>query len=77
VRGRSRPWRELEIESAGVLRELLLRLQGAQKLHESQKQIQHLAHHDSLTGLINRHSIRLKVDESVNRAAASDSSFTV
>jgi GGDEF domain-containing protein len=46
-------------------------------LHESQKQIQHLAHHDSLTGLINRHSIRLKVDESVNRAAASDSSFTV
>jgi two-component system, chemotaxis family, sensor kinase Cph1 len=77
VRGRSRPWRELEIESAGVLRELLLRLQGAQKLHESQKQIQHLAHHDSLTGLINRHSIRLKLDECVNKAAASDSSFAV
>jgi two-component system, chemotaxis family, sensor kinase Cph1 len=77
VRGRSRPWRELEIESAGVLRELLLRLQGAQKLHESQKQIQYLAHHDSLTGLINRHSIRLKLDEWINKAAASDSSFAV
>jgi diguanylate cyclase (GGDEF)-like protein len=77
VRGRSRPWRELEIESAGVLRELLLRLQGAQKLHESQKRIQHLAHYDSLTGLINRHSIRLKLDEYVNKAAASNSSFAV
>jgi two-component system, chemotaxis family, sensor kinase Cph1 len=77
VRGRSRPWRELEIESAGVLRELLLRLQGAEKLRESQKQIQHLAHHDSLTGLINRHSIRLKLNERVSTAAASDSSFAV
>jgi diguanylate cyclase (GGDEF)-like protein len=77
VRGRSRPWRELEIESAGVLRELLLRLQGTQKLHESQKQIEHLAHHDSLTGLINRHAIRLKLDDFVNKAAVSGSSFAV
>lgn len=77
VRGRSRPWRELEMESAGVLRELLLRLQAAQKLNESQKQIQYLAHYDSLTGLINRHSIRLKLDEFVNNAAASHSSFAV
>jgi diguanylate cyclase (GGDEF)-like protein len=77
VRGRSRPWRELELECAGALRELLLRLQSAQQLHESQAHIRYLAHYDSLTGLINRHSIRLKLEECVKEAAAGNSSFTV
>jgi two-component system, chemotaxis family, sensor kinase Cph1 len=77
VRGRSRPWRELEVENAGALRELLLRLQNALKLHESQAHIRYLAHHDSLTGLINRHATRLKLDACINEAAAGNSSFTV
>jgi light-regulated signal transduction histidine kinase (bacteriophytochrome)/CheY-like chemotaxis protein len=32
VRGRSRPWTDIELESASLLREQLLRLQGAEKL---------------------------------------------
>jgi diguanylate cyclase (GGDEF)-like protein len=46
-------------------------------LQEAQVRIRHLAHHDSLTGLINCHSIRLKLDESVNEASAIHSSFSV
>ncbi len=35
VRGRSRPWSELELESASFLREQLLRVQDAQKLSQT------------------------------------------
>jgi diguanylate cyclase (GGDEF)-like protein len=77
VRGRCRPWSRLELECAGILRERLLRLQSARKLQEAQVRIRYLAHHDTLTGLINRHSIRLKLDDRVKEAAASHSSFSV
>jgi diguanylate cyclase (GGDEF)-like protein len=77
VRGRSRPWRELEFDRAAALREQLLRLQAAKKLHESEAHVRYLAHHDTLTGLFNRHSILLKLEECVKRAAADDSTFAV
>jgi diguanylate cyclase (GGDEF)-like protein len=77
VRGRCRPWSPLDLECAGTLRERLLRLQSAKKLQEAQARIQYLAHHDTLTGLINRHSIRLKLEECVKEAAAGRSSLSV
>lgn len=77
VRGRSRPWNELQLESAGFLREQLLRLREAQKLHKSDERVRYLAHHDTLTGLMNRHSIYLKLEECVKEAAADGSSFNV
>ena len=77
VRGRSRPWTELELERASFLREQLLRLREAQKLRKSEERVRYLAHHDSMTGLINRHSINLKLDQCVKDAAANQSSFAV
>jgi len=77
VRGRCRRWSPLQLECAGTLRERLLRLQSAHKLQEAQVRIRYLAHHDTLTGLFNRHSLRLKLDECVQQASASHSSFSV
>jgi len=77
VRGRCRRWSPLELECAAILRERLLRLQTAKKLQEAQARIRYLADYDTLTGLINRHSIRARLDDRVKEAAASDSSFSV
>jgi chemotaxis family two-component system sensor kinase Cph1 len=77
MRGSSRPWSELELDRARALREQLLRLHAAKKLHESEKHVRYLAHHDTLTGLFNRHSIRLKLDQFVKEAEADQSSLAV
>lgn len=45
VRGRSRPWNDLELESARFLREQLCRLREAHRLRESEKSVQHFADH--------------------------------
>ncbi len=77
VRGRSRPWSALELESACFLREQLLRLREGLRLHKSEARVRYLAHHDTLTGLLNRHSIHLKLEQCVKDAAANESPFAV
>jgi chemotaxis family two-component system sensor kinase Cph1 len=64
VRLRSRPWTELELENAHVLREL-------------EERVRYLAHYDALTGLFNRDSINLKLEQCVNDAVTDGSSFSV
>jgi len=77
VRGRSQPWSELELENASLLREQLLRLREAQKLHKSEEHVRYLANYDALTGLLNRHSINLRLEECVQKATADCSSLAV
>jgi diguanylate cyclase (GGDEF)-like protein len=77
VRRRSRPWTELELENAHVLRELLARLGEARRLRQFEERVRYLAHYDSLTGLFNRDSINLKVEQCVNDAVRDGSSFSV
>jgi two-component system, chemotaxis family, sensor kinase Cph1 len=77
VRGRSQPWSELELENASLLREQLLRLREAQKLHKSEEHVRYLANYDALTGLLNRHSINLRLEECVQKATADHSSLAV
>jgi len=77
VRGQSQPWSELELENASLVREQLLRLREAHKLHKSEEHVRYLADHDALTGLLNRHSIQLQLEQCVQRAAADCSSLAV
>jgi len=77
VRGRSRPWGELEIENASLVREQLLRLREAHKLHKSEEHVRYLANHDALTGLLNRHSIELQLEKCVQKATTDSSSLAV
>jgi diguanylate cyclase (GGDEF)-like protein len=77
VRGRSQPWSELEVENASLVREQLLRLREAQKLHKSEEHVRYLASHDALTGLLSRHSIHLQLEQSVQKATADCSSLAV
>jgi diguanylate cyclase (GGDEF)-like protein len=77
VRGHSRPWSELELENASLVREQLLRLREAQKLHKSEEEVRYLANYDGLTGLLNRNSIHLQLEECVKKATADQSSLAV
>jgi diguanylate cyclase (GGDEF)-like protein len=77
VRGRSQPWSEFELENASFVREQLLRLRAAHKLHKSEEHVRHLAKHDALTGLLNRHSIHLQLEQCVQKATADCSSLAV
>jgi chemotaxis family two-component system sensor kinase Cph1 len=77
VRGRSQPWSELELENASLVREQLLRLREAHKLHKSEEHVRYLASYDTLTGLLNRHSIRLQLEQYVQKATADCSSLAV
>jgi diguanylate cyclase (GGDEF)-like protein len=77
VRGRSKPWSELELENASLVREQLLRLRAAHKLHKSEEHVRYLANHDALTGLLNRHSIHLQLEQCVRKATADCSSLAV
>jgi chemotaxis family two-component system sensor kinase Cph1 len=77
VRWRSRAWTELEIENAHVLREVLVRLGEARRLRRFEERVRYLAHHDALTGLFNRDSINLKLEQCVNDAVADGTSFNV
>jgi diguanylate cyclase (GGDEF)-like protein len=77
VRGHSRPWGELELENASLVREQLLRLRDAQKLHKSEENVRYLANHDALTGLLNRNSINIQLEECVRKATADQSSLAV
>jgi len=69
--------RAFATEVAGFLREQMLAVQEARRLRKSEERVRYLAHHDTLTGLINRHSIQLKLDQCVKAAEADQSSFTV
>jgi len=77
VRGRSQPWSELELENASLVREQLLRLREAHKLRKSEEHVRHLANYDALTGLLNRHSIHLQLEQCVQKATADHSSLAV
>ncbi len=77
VRGRSRPWTDLELENAHALRELLMRLEEERRLRKFEERVRYMAHHDALTGLFNRDSINLKLEQCVNEANAAGSSFAV
>jgi diguanylate cyclase (GGDEF)-like protein len=77
VRRRSRPWTDLELENAHVLRELLGRLGEARRLRKFEERIRYLVHYDALTGLFNRDSINLKLEQCVNDAVTNGSSFGV
>jgi diguanylate cyclase (GGDEF)-like protein len=77
VRGRSQPWSELELENASLVREQLLRLRESHKLHKSEEHVRHLANHDALTGLFNRHSIHVQLEECLHRATVDGSSLVV
>jgi diguanylate cyclase (GGDEF)-like protein len=77
VRRRSRPWTELELEHAHVVREQLARLGEARRLRKFEERVRYLAHHDALTGLFNRDSINLKLEQCVNDAVADGIPFNV
>jgi diguanylate cyclase (GGDEF)-like protein len=77
VRGQSQPWTELELENASVVRQRLLRLGEALKLRKAEEHVRYLAEYDVLTGLLNRHSIHLKLEECVRDAEARQSEVTV
>jgi diguanylate cyclase (GGDEF)-like protein len=77
VRGRSQPWSELELENASLVREQLLRSREAYRLHKSEEHVRYLANYDALTGLLNRHSIHLQLDQCVQKAAADGSLLAV
>jgi diguanylate cyclase (GGDEF)-like protein len=77
VRGRSQPWSELELENASLIREQLLRLREAHKLHKSEEHVRYLANYDALTGLLNRHSIHLQLEQCVQKAAVDRSLLAV
>jgi chemotaxis family two-component system sensor kinase Cph1 len=77
VRGRSQPWSELELENASLVREQLLRLREAHKLHKSEEHVRYLANYDTLTGLLNRHAIHLQLEQCVQKATADCSSLAV
>ena len=64
-------------ENASFVREQLLRLRAAHKLHKSEEHVRHLAKHDALTGLLNRHSIHLQLEQCVQKATADCSSLAV
>ena len=77
VRLRSRPWTELELENGHVLRELLARLGEARRLRKFEERVRYMARYDALTGLFNRDSINLKLEQCVNEAVNDGSSFSV
>jgi len=77
VRGRSQPWGDLELENACLVREQLLRLREAYKLHKSEEHVRYLANYDALTGLLNRHSIHLQLEQCVQKATADCSSLAI
>jgi diguanylate cyclase (GGDEF)-like protein len=77
VRGQCRPWTEIERENASTLREHILRLRATSELKISEERARYMAGHDSLTGLLNRHSIYLELDRCVQEAQAAQSSFSV
>jgi diguanylate cyclase (GGDEF)-like protein len=77
VRWRSRPWTELQMENAHMLRELLLRLGEARRLRKFEERVRYMAHHDALTGLFNRDSINLKLEQCVDEAVVDGSSLNV
>ena len=77
VRQCSLRWTALELENARFLREQLLRVRESHRVRESEKRVRYLAHHDALTGLVNRRSIELKLEEFVKTAEAERASFAV
>jgi len=77
VRGHSLLWSDLELENASFVREQLLRLRESDKLRKSEEHVRHLAKYDSLTGLLNRHAIHLKLEECVKQAESDHSQITV
>jgi diguanylate cyclase (GGDEF)-like protein len=77
VRGRSLPWTDLELENASFLREQAIRWRKAEMLRDSEKQVRHLAKYDTLTGLLNRHSVYVKLEQCIKEAESGSSQLVV
>jgi two-component system, chemotaxis family, sensor kinase Cph1 len=77
VRGRSQPWSELELENASLVREQLIRLREAHKLHKSEEHVRYMANYDALTGLLNRHALQTKLEQCIQQAGNTNSSLAV
>lgn len=59
------------------MREQLLRLREADKLHKSQEHVRYFAKYDALTGLLNGHAIHLKLEQCVKEAGSDHSQIVV
>jgi chemotaxis family two-component system sensor kinase Cph1 len=77
VRGRSLPWSDLELENASFLREQAIRWREAEMLRNSEEQVRYLAKYDTLTGLLNRHAVYLKLEQCIREAEAGYSQLAV
>jgi diguanylate cyclase (GGDEF)-like protein len=77
VRGHSLPWSDVELENASFVREQLLRVREADRLHKSEEHIRYLAKYDALTALLNRHAIHLKLEQCVKQAESDHSQIVV
>jgi diguanylate cyclase (GGDEF)-like protein len=77
LRGHSLPWSDIELENASFVREQLLRLRESDKLRKSEEQVRYLAKFDALTGLLNRHAIKVKLEQCVEQAESNHSQIVV
>jgi two-component system, chemotaxis family, sensor kinase Cph1 len=77
VRGRSLPWSDLELENASFLREQAIRWREAEMLRKSEDQVRYLAKYDTLTGLLNRHAVYVKLEQCIREAEAGNSQLAV
>jgi diguanylate cyclase (GGDEF)-like protein len=77
MRGHSLPWSDLELENACFVREQMVRLRESEKLRKSEEHIRYLANFDTLTGLLNRHAIDLKLKRCINKAESDHSQIAV
>ena len=77
MRGRSLPWTDLELENASFLREQAIRWREAEMLRNSEEQVRNLAKYDTLTGLLNRHSVYVKLEQCITEAESGSSQLVV
>jgi diguanylate cyclase (GGDEF)-like protein len=77
VRGRSLPWSDLELENASFLREQAIRWREAEMLRQSEEQVRYLAKYDTLTGLLNRHAVYVKLEQYIREAESGHSQLAV
>lgn len=77
VRGRSRPWTDLELVNARLLREQFLRVREARERFRAEERVRYLAHYDALTEIANRSSIQDQLKGCLSQASADDSQLAV
>ncbi|MDQ2857474.1 MAG: diguanylate cyclase [Candidatus Eremiobacteraeota bacterium] len=77
VRGQSRPWTELELANARLLREQFLRVREARERFRAEERVRYLAHYDALTEIANRSSIQDQLKGCLSQASADRSELAV